>query len=138
MDRTKAVIGIIVNNKNQICISQRTKDQHLSNVWEFPGGKIEIGETSEVALKRELQEELGIDVLCASSIMQLPYDYAAANHYVTLHFYLVHQFTGTAYGKEGQLIKWVNIPKLKDYTFPQANTVLIEQLPGLLAIHSLT
>lgn len=131
MQRTQVAVAIITNQANQICISQRTCDQHLPDIWEFPGGKIEAGETPEMALKRELQEELDINVLSMHPIMQQPYDYPADDRYVMLHFYWVKQFTGTVVGKEGQPIRWVSVRQLEDYTFPKGNTVLLQQLSNL-------
>lgn len=132
MNRLQTVVGIIVNENKQICIAQRAHGKHLAGRWEFPGGKIEANETHIAALTRELYEELDITVTNATPIVAVPYDYPADNRYVTLHFYLVDQFDGEAYGKEDQPIKWVALSQLKEYNFPQANDPVIAMLPALL------
>ena len=132
MSRLQVVIGVIVNEKKQICISLRADDKHLSNLWEFPGGKIEQDELPETALQRELHEELGLKVLNQKLIMQQPYDYEPVHPNVMLHFYLVDDFTGEAHGREGQPVKWVALDEMKEYTFPQANEEVIAMLPRLL------
>ena len=89
------VVGVIVNSAKQILIAKRKANTHLAGLWEFPGGKLEAGEIPLDALKRELQEELGIQVIQAEPIKQIPYDYTEKK--VLLDFWQVNQFVGQAH-----------------------------------------
>ena len=85
-------VGIIRNPQNQIFITQRAADAHMANKWEFPGGKIEAGETPEAALVRELQEEVGITPLGATLFDKLEYQFP--DRHITLWFWLVENWEG--------------------------------------------
>ena len=98
-------VGIIRNPQNQIFITQRAADAHMANKWEFPGGKIEAGETPEAALVRELQEEVGITPLGATLFDKLEYQFP--DRHITLWFWLVENWEGEPWGKEGQPGNWV-------------------------------
>lgn len=128
MQRVHVVIGVIVNEKGQICIARRAQQVHLGGMWEFPGGKCEAGETPQQALQRELNEELDIIVKQAQPLCQFDYDYPQDNRYVILDFWRVTEFTGHAKGLEGQPVKWVALHELVDYHFPQANQRVIAKL----------
>lgn len=132
MKRLEVVIGVIVNQKKQICIAWRAKGVHLAECWEFPGGKVEPGESLEGALKRELNEELGIAVEQARFIKSVPYDYPLDSRFVRLHFYLVDQFDGQPQGREGQFVKWVSLQEILAHDFPEANQAIVAMLPQLL------
>lgn len=123
--RTVAV-GIIRNSQQQIFIAQRAANAHMGGLWEFPGGKMEEGETPEQALKRELLEEAGIQVeqaeLLATSYHQF------AERQIAFYFYLVEQWRGTPYGKEGQPVRWCPQAELCADEFPPANAAIIRQL----------
>lgn len=120
------VIGIIVNNEGLFCLSQRPLHVHLGGLWEFPGGKLEKGETPFAGLKRELFEELGIEVISARPFMGFPYDYSS--HQVYLDFWLVDQFNGEPHGKEGQPVVWLSRTDLLQYETPAANRPVIDAL----------
>jgi len=117
--------GIIVRDQ-QVFISKRSSEQHQGNKWEFPGGKVESGESVLEALTRELKEEVNLDVLNADVFHQLEFDYG--DKIVQLDFYLVDDFAGVGKGLEGQQTAWVNINALADYQFPEANQVIVEML----------
>ncbi|GIC76150.1 8-oxo-dGTP diphosphatase MutT [Moritella sp. F3] len=117
--------GIIVRDQ-QVFISKRSSEQHQGNKWEFPGGKVESGESVLEALTRELKEEVNLDVLNADVFHQLEFDYG--DKIVQLDFYLVDDFVGVGKGLEGQQTAWVNINALADYQFPEANQVIVEML----------
>ena len=93
---------------------------------EFPGGKVEATETNEQALKRELQEEVGIDVQSANYMMTIEHSYPDLS--VHLQIYQVQDFIGAAQGCENQEIRWVSASELTDYAFPKANDALIQAL----------
>jgi 8-oxo-dGTP diphosphatase len=124
--RLHVVIGIIINANQECCIAKRAKHVHLGGLWEFPGGKVELNEAAELALKRELFEELGIIVEQAEAFMQLPFDYE--DRKVLLDFWLIKKFKGEAKGKEGQPVKWVSLEQLQNYEFPEANKPIIKRL----------
>ncbi|MDF2691412.1 MAG: mutT [Gammaproteobacteria bacterium] len=126
MARLHVVIGIIINANQECCIAKRAKHVHLGGLWEFPGGKVELNEAAELALKRELFEELGIIVEQAEAFMQLPFDYE--DRKVLLDFWLIKKFKGEAKGKEGQPVKWVSLEQLQNYEFPEANKPIIKRL----------
>ncbi len=128
MQRVHVVIGVIVNEKGQICIARRAQQVHLGGLWEFPGGKCEVGEAPYHALQRELREELDIVVEQAAPLCQFDYDYPQDNRYVTLDFWKVTTFSGQAKGLEGQPVRWVALHELTDYAFPQANRSVVAKL----------
>lgn len=117
--------GIIVRDQ-QVFISKRSSEQHQGDKWEFPGGKVESGESVLEALTRELKEEVNLDIVNAQAFHQLEFDYG--DKIVQLDFYLVDDFTGVGKGLEGQQTAWVNINTLAEYKFPAANQVIVEML----------
>jgi len=121
-------VAVIVNANNQICISLRHKNSHQGGLWEFPGGKVEQGETIEVALVREIKEELSLDVRQSRPIITISHHYQEGNKSVVLHVRKVISYKGQATGVEGQQIKWVSIPELSGHDFPAANVAIIQAL----------
>ena len=119
-------VAIVYDERQQILIAKRSAEQHQGNLWEFPGGKVEATETNEQALKRELQEEVGIHVQSANYMMTIEHSYPDVS--VHLQIYQVHDFTGAAQGCENQEIRWVSASELTDYAFPKANDALIQAL----------
>ncbi len=130
----RVAVGVIKNPQGQVLIALRDNARHQGGLWEFSGGKIEVGETAEHALKRELKEELGIEVLSATPLITINHSYP--DRVVQLKVFLVEQFAGEAHSAEGQRIKWVNVQDLKHYDFPAANLPIITaaQLPPYYAI----
>lgn len=126
--------GVIRNSSGQILIAKRPDDTHQGGLWEFPGGKLEPGESVQSALIRELQEELGINSTELSPLIQIRHDYPDKS--VLLDVWNVTAFDGDAQGREGQPVKWVAPRELDDYQFPAANTpiVMAAQLPERLLI----
>ena len=126
MKRLEVAVGIIQNDQAEVLINQRIVRDNYFEKWEFPGGKLESGETSEQALKRELEEELGILVQATHKMMLLEHDYS--DRKVRLHVLNVCQFEGLPYGKEGQAIRWSSLDGLSDIDFLEGNKVIIEAL----------
>ncbi|CCQ10335.1 Mutator mutT protein (7,8-dihydro-8-oxoguanine-triphosphatase) [Pseudoalteromonas luteoviolacea B = ATCC 29581] len=118
-------VGVVLNG-DEVLICKRAEDQHQGGLWEFPGGKIEADETVFAALKRELKEEVDIEIASGDLLMTIDHDYG--DKCVSLHVLLVEQFTGKAKGLEHQPLQWVNKHLLKNYKFPAANIAIIEAL----------
>ena len=128
--RIHVVAAVIVHTDRQrIFISRRADHLHQGGLWEFPGGKVEAGESAESALARELFEELDIAVQAARPFMQVEHDYP--DKQVFLDIWQVDSFTGIARGKEGQDCRWVGLQELLNdrlFEFPAANQPILERL----------
>ena len=118
-------VGVILRGQ-QVLLALRSSKQHQGGKWEFPGGKVEKGETVAAALKRELQEEVAIDVAESCAFMQLEYAYPEKT--VLLDIYLVTGFDGEPEGREGQPLRWVDIAGLGNIEFPDANQPIVERI----------
>lgn len=116
-------VAVLINDKNQILIAKRPANKHMGNKWEFPGGKVEDGETSQEALFREMREELGIEVQSAEFLMDVIHEYD--NKKVILDVYKVRQWSGEAKGMEEQPLLWVEKQALANYKFPAANEEIL-------------
>ncbi len=119
-------VGIIRNAAGEILISQRPDNKYKGGLWEFPGGKVEASESVYEALKRELKEELNIDIVAAQSWLQFQYDYT--DRIVLLDTWNVTEFSGIPEGAEGQLIRWVSSSQLSQFEFPEGNRFILEKL----------
>lgn len=119
------VVGLVFNNQNEVLIALRPPHVVQPGVWEFPGGKVETGETLENALIREFQEEIGIHITQAAFFLKIEKPSSEKNSVLTLHIFRVLQFSGTPRGCENQEIRWVPINTLKNYTFPEANSEIV-------------
>lgn len=122
-------VGVIMNQNNQVCISLRKKDSHQGGLWEFPGGKVELNETIEQALKREIKEELNISIKDSRPLIKINYAYEDVT--VCLHVRKVEKFSGEIKSMEGQQVKWVDRSSLAEFHFPAANNGILKaiQLP---------
>ncbi len=127
-------VGVIKNDQGHVLISLRHNSAHQGGLWEFPGGKVESGESTEQALKRELKEELGISAHILSPLIKTRHQYSDLN--VLLDVWTVSRFSGSPTGLEGQRINWVCTEQLTDYNFPAANLPIITaaRLPTEYAI----
>ncbi len=123
---TQVAVAVIINQKQQVCISLRHKDAHQGGLWEFPGGKIEQDETVEQALVREIKEELNLEILNSRPLISITHEYTDKN--VCLHVNKIVSYRGEAAGMEGQTVKWVSFSELSDYDFPKANFPIIKSL----------
>lgn len=127
-------VGVIVGKDGAILIAKRPDKTHQGGLWEFPGGKVEGGEILFDALKRELQEELAIEVVATEPLIKIRHDYGDKS--VLLDVHKVIEFFGQPQGNEGQPIKWVAPESLHEYEFPAANRPIITaiNLPQRLLI----
>ena len=119
-------VGIIRNVSGEIYITQRAADAHMAHKWEFPGGKIESGESPQEAVIRELEEEVGIVVTSLQPFDKLEYQFP--DRHITLWFRLVDSWEGAPWGKECQPGRWVAQRDLVADEFPPANAPVIEKL----------
>lgn len=128
------VAAAVIRRQNSVLLARRPKNKHQGGLWEFPGGKIEPGETRLDALARELEEELGIVPLAATPLIQIEHDYPDKS--VCLDVWEVTQFQGEPEGREGQTVQWVAQEALTRYDFPAANVAIVTatQLPDCYAI----
>ncbi|MCX2961603.1 8-oxo-dGTP diphosphatase MutT [Rodentibacter caecimuris] len=118
--------GIIRNEFGQIYLTQRLEGQDFAQSLEFPGGKVDAGETPEQALKRELEEEIGIVVLNAELYERFQFEYPAK--IISFFFYVVDEWIGEPFGREGQEGCWIEQHSLDAGLFPPANARLIQRL----------
>lgn len=130
MKRVHVAAAVIRGTDGKILIARRADKQHQGGLWEFPGGKVEAGETVEAALARELKEELGIVVVAARPLIKIMHDYP--DKQVLLDVWEVSSFTGDPHGAEGQPLAWVSNRELAGYDFPAANQPIVAaaRLPG--------
>ncbi|ACS84470.1 8-oxo-dGTP diphosphatase MutT [Musicola paradisiaca] len=119
-------VGIIRNLEHEFFIACRPEGVHMAGKWEFPGGKVEAGETPEQALVRELREETGIDVVNPQHLENKTFP--AGERLITLHFFLVEEWRGEPYGREGQRSRWLTVEQLDADEFPPANAEMIRWL----------
>ncbi|MFT5605544.1 MAG: 8-oxo-dGTP diphosphatase [Paracoccaceae bacterium] len=122
--------GVILRD-GQLLLSKRHKHAHQGGLWEFPGGKLEVSESTEQALARELREELGLVVRRAEPMMKVEHDYGDKK--VLLDIWWVLDFDGEASGREGQLVQWCALANLAELSFPVANQCIVDELLRLKA-----
>ena len=115
--------AVIRGQDGRILLAKRPLEKHQGGLWEFPGGKVEAGETVEAALKRELLEEIGIEITACEPLIQVPYHYP--DKFVLLDVWEVTGFTGVPTGREGQPLEWVAAKRLDEYEFPAANKPIV-------------
>lgn len=122
----------LVDEDNRVLIAKRPEGRHMGGLWEFPGGKVEPGETPEEALIRELAEELGIDVThsCLAPLTFASHDYD--RFHLLMPLYICRQWNGEVEGKEGQELAWVRPNRLSGYEMPPADEPLKATLRDLL------
>ena len=121
--RIHVVAAVIENQQGQVFIAKRPDHLHQGGLWEFPGGKVEMTETTEQALKRELFEEIGIQIQTFEPLIQISHDYPDKS--VLLDVWRVTGFDGSAHGKEGQQTRWVSKSEMDQLNFPAANKAII-------------
>lgn len=119
-------VGIIRNEDSRVLIALRPDDAMLGGLWEFPGGKKKGEESITDTVKRELREELGVDVEIERPFMKLDHTYSHFS--ITLHAYLCSIISGRPTANTSQQLKWVEVEELTDYPFPKANRKLTRKL----------
>ena len=135
LDDTKIVLVVslaLIDADGKVLIARRPLGKEMAGLWEFPGGKIKAGESPEVALKREISEELGIDI-DKSCLAPLTF---ASHRYESFHLlmplYVCRVWRGTPRPCEGQELKWVRPVALKEYKMPPADIPLLAAIRDLI------
>lgn len=118
--------GILCDEAGRVLIAERLGDGPFNGLWEFPGGKINAGETAGQALSRELAEELGIEVTVCSSFMNLRHEYD--DRVVTIEFFIVSDWNSDPVGREGQELRWVPKAQLDATQLLPADVPVVEAL----------
>lgn len=126
MKTVHVAVGVIIDQQRRVLVALRSPDAHQGGLWEFPGGKCEAGETVEQSLRRELAEELGIEVTDSAALCQIRHDYG--DKAVLLEVRRVLHFTGEPRGLEGQAVRWVAVQALQSEEFPAANRAIIQRI----------
>ena len=121
-----SVVAAIIRRDDRILITRRLNDVHLAGLWEFPGGKVEPGESLEVALQREILEELGIKIRVNDEFFRIDHDYPTKS--VRLHFFNCTVLEGEAQCREVADLRWVTPEDLTNYEFPPADAQLLAKL----------
>ncbi|HIP23523.1 MAG TPA: 8-oxo-dGTP diphosphatase MutT [Rhodobacteraceae bacterium] len=122
----------LVDADGRVLLAQRPEGKSMAGLWEFPGGKVEAGETPEAALVRELQEELGIDTW-QSCLAPLTFaSHAYSDFHLLMPLFICRKWQGIPHPREGQVLKWVRPTALRDYPMPPADIPLIPILQSWL------
>jgi 8-oxo-dGTP diphosphatase len=120
------VAAALVFRDGKLLITQRHADAHLGGLWEFPGGKREPGEPFDVCLKRELREELGIEVAVGELLESLVHHYS--DRIVHLQFYRCRWMRNEPQLLDCADFRWVSLPEMGNYEFPAADAQLLQRL----------
>ncbi len=123
----KQVVAAFIMHKNKILVCQRTRHQTMPLKWEFPGGKIETGEQPRDALRRELEEELGIDAKIGEEVARIQHKYKNGGA-VELRFYVVYQYKGKIENRIFRDVQWADRKTLPSFDFLEADLQLVEDL----------
>ena len=126
MQAIVVAVGVLMDAEGRVLVARRAPDSHQGGLWEFPGGKVEAQESVGDALKRELEEELGIQVEASEPLMAIEHDYG--DRQVRLDVYRVLHWQGEPRGLEGQPLTWQFPADLKEWRFPDANTPILDRL----------
>ncbi len=127
------VVGVaLIDADDRILLAQRPKGKPMCGLWEFPGGKVESGETPEMALVREIKEELGIDIT-ESCLAPFSFSsYAYQDFHLLMPIYLCRVWKGVPTPKEEQKLKWIRLEDFHNYPMPPADLPLVAMLKEFL------
>jgi len=123
-------VGVILDDTRRVLLSRRAEGAHQGGLWEFPGGKVEPGESLAAALSRELHEELGIRIGRTSALLAVRHDYGDKRVFLDVH--VVWDFRGEPRPREGQPLAWVSSVELPGYQLPAANVPIVAAVSELL------
>src|SRR5947208_7946996 len=122
----------LIDPDGRVLLAQRPEGKHLAGLWEFPGGKVQPGETPEAALIRELGEELGIDTFESCLAPFTFASHAYPDFHLLMPLYVCRKWSGIVVPREGQRLAWVRPQRLGDYAMPPADKPLVAMLRDLL------
>ncbi|TPW26081.1 (deoxy)nucleoside triphosphate pyrophosphohydrolase [Pararhizobium mangrovi] len=134
--RTRPIVLVVacalIDTDGRLLLAQRPEGKPMAGLWEFPGGKVEAGESPETALLRELAEELGVetDVACLAPLTFASHAYD--DFHLLMPLFVCRRYRGIPAPREGQALKWVRAAALRDYPMPPADAPLIPFLQDLL------
>ena len=123
------VAAALYDSDGRVLIAERPAGKHMAGRWEFPGGKVNVGEVEAQALARELREELGIEVTSSRPYMRLTHSYDDRD--VELSMWIVERYSGVPQGLDGQRLKWVQPARLLDEDILEADRPFVEALARL-------
>ncbi|BAY28458.1 mutator protein MutT [Nostoc carneum NIES-2107] len=123
-------VAVIWNDQEQILIDRRRAGGAMGGLWEFPGGKIEPGETVEECIKREIYEELAIEIAVGEHLITIDHTYTELRVTLTVHH--CRHLAGVPQAIECDEIRWVNLADLEQFAFPKANVQIIAALKARL------
>ena len=123
----KRVVAALILKNGKVLVCQRTRHQSMPLKWEFPGGKIEDGEQPRDALRRELEEELGIDAQIGEEVARIRHDYKNGGA-VELRFYVVNEYAGEMENRIFRDVRWAKRSELPKYDFLEADRELVKDL----------
>jgi 8-oxo-dGTP diphosphatase len=130
LPRKQIGVAVIRDDRDLILIDRRLDKVLLGGFWEFPGGKIEGNETVQECIKREVLEEIGIEIAVDSHLITIDHTYS--HFWVNLQVYNCRYLSGQARAIECEEIRWVTIQELDNYTFPAANQEIIRALKDMV------
>ncbi|MGI9356039.1 MAG: (deoxy)nucleoside triphosphate pyrophosphohydrolase [Rhizobiaceae bacterium] len=132
MSISLVVACALIDADDRILLAQRPQGKAMAGLWEFPGGKVDPGETPEAALIRELREELNVETKLACLAPLTFASHAYDEFHLLMPLYICRRWWGAAQPREGQTLKWVRTGALRDYPMPEADLPLIPALQDLL------
>ena len=126
LPRKSVGVAVIWNDRGQILIDRRKPEGLFGGFWEFPGGKLEPGESIEGCIQREIREELGIEIAVGERLIAIDHDYS---HFrVSLNVHHCRYLTGEPQPLECDEVRWVTLDEIDQFSFPKANEKIIEAL----------
>lgn len=122
----------LIDADGRVLVTRRPEGKTMAGLWEFPGGKVEAGESPEEAVIREMREELGIEIPrpCLAPFVFASHDYGG--FHLLMPLFLCRKWHGIVAPQEGQAVKWLRVEKLRDYAMPPADAPLVAHLQDLL------